>query len=120
MNIFKWALDFFYFDDDAIRFFVYGGTGAVVKGVADEKKKSFWGFAGLAFVGATCAAFGTPSIIQYYDIQNIKYQMCLGFVMGITSMITVSKILSFAKLIKVKVPNIELGAKGGDGDGSNS
>lgn len=116
MAAFKWILDFLQIDDDAIRFFVYGGTGAVVKGVAEEKKKSFIGFLGIAFVGASCAAFFTPSVIQYYHVQNIKYQMCLGFIMGITSMIMVGKIITLAKNTKVKIPNIETSAEEGEKD----
>lgn len=100
MSLVRWILDFLQIDDDAIRFFVYGGTGAIVTGVADDKRKTFWRFLGIAFVGAAMSSFVAPAVIQYYHISNIKYQMLLGFILGIGSMILVSKIIRWFKVLK--------------------
>jgi len=111
----RWLLDFLQIDDDTIRFFVYGGTGAIVTGVADNKKKTFWRFIGIAFVGASMASFVTPAIIVYYEISNIKYQMLLGFLLGIGSMILVSKIIVWFKVLNIKSP-IKIDGKEGEED----
>lgn len=104
MSLIRWILDFLHFDDDAIRFFVYGGAGSIVTGVSDDKKKTFWHFLGLAFVGASTSAFFTPSVIEYYHIENLKYQMTLGFTMGIISMILVGKLIRWVKSMRIKTP----------------
>jgi len=114
----KDVLAFFQIDDDAIRFFVYGGTGAIVSGITDDKQKTFRRFLAIAFVGAAMASFVTPAIIQFYDIKNIKYQMLLGFLIGVGSMILVSKIIRWFKSMTIKNTKIEFGAKEGEDDAS--
>lgn len=123
MNIFdeiialtKDVLAFFQIDDDAIRFFVYGGTGAIVSGITDDKQKTFRRFLAIAFVGAAMASFVTPAIIEYYGIVNIKYQMLLGFLIGVGSMILVSKIIRWFKAMSFKGNKIGFDAKEGEED----
>lgn len=114
-NWVKECLDFLQIDEDTIRFFVYGGTGAIVTGVAEEKKKTMIKFCGLAFVGATMSAFFSPALINYYHIDNIKYQMVIGFIIGIGSMIIVGKLLRAIKAFKMPLIG---GAKEGEDDAS--
>ena len=104
----KDILEFFRIDDDIIRFFVYGGTGAIVTGIAEksENKKTFLQFVGLAFVGTTVSAFFTPALIDYYAITNIKYQMVISFAIGLSAMILVGKIVRAAKKFTVNIPKV--------------
>lgn len=125
MNVFdefislaKSVCAFFQIDDDAIRFFVYGGAGAIVSGISDNKQKTFRRFLAIAFVGAAMASFGTPAIIEYYEITNIKYQMLLGFLIGVGSMILVSKIIMWFKGMSFKNNKIGFDAKEGEDDAS--
>lgn len=114
IGVLKDVLSFFQIDDDAIRFFVYGGTGAIVSGITDDKQKTFRRFLAIAFVGATMASFVTPAVIQFYDIKNIKYQMLLGFLIGVGSMILVSKIIRWFKAMTFKNNKIGFDAKEGE------
>lgn len=114
IGVLKDVLAFFQIDDDAIRFFVYGGTGAIVSGITDDKQKTFRRFLAIAFVGAAMASFVTPAIIEYYDIKNIKYQMLLGFLIGVGSMILVSKIIRWFKAMTFKNSKIGFDAKEGE------
>lgn len=116
ISVLKDVLAFFQIDDDAIRFFVYGGTGAIVSGITDDKQKTFRRFLAIAFVGAAMASFVTPAIIEYYDIKNIKYQMLLGFLIGVGSMILVSKIIRWFKAMTFKNNKIGFDAKEGEGN----
>lgn len=114
IGVLKDVLSFFQIDDDAIRFFVYGGTGAIVSGITDDKHKTFRRFLAIAFVGAAMASFVTPAVIQFYDIKNIKYQMLLGFLIGVGSMILVSKIIRWFKAMTFKNNKIGFDAKEGE------
>lgn len=119
LNAIRAVLNFLEIDDDAIKFFVYGGTGAIVSGIGENKDKTFKRFVAIAFVGATMASFVTPAIVVYYEIENMKYQMLLGFLIGIGSMILVSKIVRWFKGMSVKNTKIEFGAKEGEDDANS-
>ena len=116
MSVIRDILSFFEIDDNAIRFFVYGGTGAVVYGVSEDKNKTFRRFVALCFVGAVMSSFITPAIVVYFEILNMKYQIALGFLIGMTSMVLVGKIINYARKVSLKWSNIEVGAKEGEGD----
>lgn len=116
MSVIRDILSFFEIDDNAIRFFVYGGTGAVVYGISEDKNKTFRRFVALCFVGAVMSSFITPAIVVYFEILNMKYQIALGFLIGMTSMVLVGKIINYARKISLKWSNIEASAKEGEGD----
>lgn len=116
MSVIRDILSFFEIDDNAIRFFVYGGTGAVVYGVSEDKNKTFRRFVALCFVGAVMSSFITPAVVIYFGILNMKYQIALGFLIGMTSMVLVGKIINYARKVSLKWSNIEVSAKEGEGD----
>lgn len=116
MSVIRDILTFFEIDDNAIRFFVYGGTGAVVYGVSEDKNKTYRRFVALCFVGAAMSSFITPAVIVYFQIVNMKYQIALGFLIGMVSMVLVGKIINYAKKISLKWSNIEVSAKEGEDD----
>lgn len=116
MSVIRDILSFFEIDDNAIRFFVYGGTGAVVYGVSEDKNKTFRRFVALCFVGAVMSSFITPAVVVYFEILNMKYQIALGFLIGMTSMVLVGKIINYARKVSLKWSNIEVGAKEGEQD----
>lgn len=118
MSVIRDILTFFEIDDSAIKFFVYGGTGAVVYGISEDKNKTFRRFVALCFVGAVMSAMTTPAIVVYFGIVNMKYQIALGFLVGMTSMILVGKVVRYVKNLSIKGAKISIGAKEGEEDAS--
>lgn len=117
MGVLNRIVEIFDIDDDAIRSMVSAGMGAIVWGVNDDEKRNMSKFSKAVLTSLFIAFCCGKYIFSKFNITDVGAIMAIGFMIGITSMILIPKVLEMLRRLKIKMPKFFSSVAEDAGDG---